>query len=162
MRKHLRIVEDHRADKGLRVANYFIDLIIFYIVYFVIIGILLAISPAFNGFVANMSTITDRLLLIISYVLYSFLIETLTGGQSIGKLITGTKVIMIDGTKPTVGNFFVRNCIRGIIIIDQFSFLGDNGFHDNWSDTRVIKVKNYVAEKQAKDDINSLGAKENF
>ena len=162
MRKHLRIIEDNRASQGIRFANYIVDLVTFYIIYFMITGLLLLISPAFNGWLSNASDMTQRLTGILSYITFSFLIESATGGRSIGKLITGTKVIMIDGTKPTVGNFFLRNIIRGIILVDQLSFFGENGFHDSWSETRVINIKNYESERQAKDDINSLGTKENF
>jgi len=160
MRKYLQIVDRHRASKGARLVNYLIDLIAFYIVFFVLLMILMAISPAYRGWIANSSDIAQRLLGIISYILFSFFMEAVTGGRSLGKLITGTKVIMIDGQKPSVGNYFLRNIIRGIILVDQLSFLGENGFHDNWSSTRVVNIKNYEAERQLKSDINSIGAKE--
>jgi uncharacterized RDD family membrane protein YckC len=160
MRKYLRIVDNHRATKGQRFANYIIDLISFYIIYFMFTGILLIISPAFNHWVSNSSELSQRFVGILSYISYCFLIESITGGRSIGKLITGTKVIMIDGSKPKVGNFFVRNIIRGIILVDQLSFFGENGLHDSWSETRVINIKDYESERQAKDDINLIGTKD--
>ncbi len=43
---------------------------------------------------------------------------------------------------------------------DGISFLGVNGWHDSWSDTRVINIKNYQAEIQAKREIEDLGRKE--
>jgi len=162
MRKHLVIIERHRASKGARLANYLIDLVTFYIAFFVLLMILTLISPAYRGWIANASDIEQRLLGIISYILFTFLVETTTGGRSLGKLITGTKVIMIDGQKPSVGNYFLRNIIRGIILIDQLSFFGENGLHDSWSNTRVINIKNYDAERQLKSDISSIGAKENI
>jgi uncharacterized RDD family membrane protein YckC len=160
MRKYLQIVDRHRASKGARFANYLIDLVAFYIVFFIILMILMPISPAFREWIANTSDIAQRLLGIISYILFSFFMEAITGGRSLGKLITGTKVIMIDGEKPSIGNYFVRNIIRGIILVDQLSFLGENGFHDNWNSTRVVNIKDYEAERQLKSDINSIGAKE--
>ncbi|KFF08818.1 RDD family protein [Chryseobacterium luteum] len=160
MRKYLQIVDRHRASKGTRFANYLIDLVAFYILFFVVLMILMAISPAFRVWLANSSDIAQRLFGIISYILFSFFIEAVTGGRSLGKLITGTRVIMIDGQKPSVGNYFLRNMIRGIILVDQLSFLGENGLHDNWSSTRVVNIKNYDAERQLKSDINSIGAKE--
>ncbi|ALR31243.1 MULTISPECIES: RDD family protein [Chryseobacterium] len=160
MRKYLRIVDNHRATKGQRFGNYIIDLISFYIVYFMFGGILLIISPAFNHWISNSSELSQRLMGILSYISYCFLMESITGGRSIGKLITGTKVIMIDGSKPKIGNFFVRNIIRGIILVDQLSFFGENGLHDSWSETRVINIKNYESEKQVKSEIEGIGAKE--
>ncbi|MBB6372016.1 RDD family protein [Chryseobacterium shigense] len=160
MRKYLQIVDRHRASKGTRFANYLIDLVAFYIFFFVILMIVMTISPAYREWLANSSDLAQRLMGIITYILFSFLMETVTGGRSLGKLITGTRVIMIDGQKPSVGNYFLRNIIRGIILVDQLSFLGENGFHDNWSNTRVINIKDYEAERQLKSDINSIGAKE--
>ncbi|MBW7675953.1 RDD family protein [Chryseobacterium chendengshani] len=160
MRKHLKIVENNKASKGLRFANYFVDLFTFYILFTCAFLMLLTISPAFNSWISNINSITDRLLSIVCYVVYIFIIESVTGGRSLGKLITGTKVIMIDGSKPSVSNFFIRNITRGIILIDQLSFFGETGLHDSWSDTRVISIKNYEAEKQVRTDIEDLGKKE--
>lgn len=160
MRPYLQIVDRHRASKGTRLANYLIDLVAFYIVFFMILTLLMIISPAYRGWVANSSDITQRLMGITSYLLFCFFMETVTGGRSLGKLITGTRVIMTDGHKPSAGNYFLRNIIRGVILIDQLSFLSENGFHDSWSNTRVIKIKDYEAERQLKSDINSIGTKE--
>ncbi|HCA07883.1 RDD family protein [Chryseobacterium sp.] len=159
MRKYLQIIDRNRASKGARFANYMIDLIAFYIVFFVIMLIITLINPAYGRWFANTHDLLQRLIGIISYTLFSFLIEAATGGRSLGKLITGTKVIMTDGEKPSVGDYFLRNIIRGIVLIDQLSFFGENGLHDSWSNTRVINIKNYDAERQLKSDINSIGAK---
>ncbi|EJL73911.1 RDD family protein [Chryseobacterium populi] len=160
MRKHLRIVEDHRAEKGIRLVNYFIDLVVFYIIYFILLTVLYIISPAFNSWISNLNPIADRLMSVTFYIFYIFLTESLMKGRSIGKLITGTKVIMIDGTTPSLPDYFIRNIIRGIILIDQLSFLGETGFHDSWSNTRVIKIKDYENQLKAKNEINSIGTKE--
>jgi hypothetical protein len=55
--------------------------------------------------------------------------------------------------------FFIRNISR-LVPFDILSFLGENGWHDSWSDTRVVNIKNYEAEKQAKSEIESIGTKE--
>ncbi|PIF47355.1 putative RDD family membrane protein YckC [Chryseobacterium sp. 52] len=160
MRKYLQIVDRNRASKGTRFANYLIDLVSFYIIFFVVNTLLMIISPAYRGWIANAHDLIQRLLGIISYIIFCFLMETATGGRSIGKFITGTKVIMTDGQKPSVGDYFLRNIIRAVILIDQLSFLSENGFHDSWSSTRVVSIKNYETERQLKSDINSIGAKE--
>ncbi|MEY8761906.1 RDD family protein [Chryseobacterium tongliaoense] len=160
MRKHLRIVEDHRAEKNIRLANYFIDLVVFYIIYFILLTVLFIVSPAFNSWISNLNPIADRFMSVMFYIFYIFLMESLMKGRSIGKLITGTKVIMIDGTAPSLGDYFIRNIIRGIVLIDQLSFLGETGLHDNWSGTRVIKIRDYENQLKVKNEINSIGAKE--
>lgn len=166
--KYLQIVDRNRASKGARFLNYLIDVVAGYIASLLFIGIVAIIYTFVSGSTllevgTKMKTINplvDRATTLSFYVLFMFLTETLTKGRSIGKLITGTRVIMTDGTKPAVKDYFVRNIIRMLPFIDQLSFLGENGFHDSWSNTRVINIKNYEAERQAKSDIESIGTKE--
>lgn len=171
MRKYLQIVDRHRASQGLRFANYIIDFIfsyIFILIIFGLLGIVYALiadsSVEEIGYkMENINPILDRLLTLSAYLFIMFLTEVITKGRSIGKLITGTKVIMIDGTSPTVGNYFLRNIIRGIPFVDPLSFLADkSGLHDKWSQTCVILKKDYEADLQLKSDINTLGTKENI
>ncbi|WBV58723.1 RDD family protein [Chryseobacterium daecheongense] len=171
MRKYLQIVDRHRASQGLRLANYIIDLIFSYILILILLGVL-GITYAFItgntveeiGYrMENMNPLLDRLITLSAYLLMMFLTELITQGRSLGKLITGTKVVMIDGTSPGAGNYLLRNIIRGIPFVDQLSFLADkSGFHDKWSETCVVVKKNYEAELQLKSDINTLGTKENI
>lgn len=65
----------------------------------------------------------------------------------------------IDGTEPTFNDYLIRNISR-IVPFDTLSFFGENGWHDKWSETRVINMKNYQAEIQAKSEIEDLGKKE--
>lgn len=169
MRKILRIIEDNRASKGVRFANLIIDRIVVYILFFlfgtfsVLMYQLLNIEFFINitDKLSQLSRVEDIVITSLFYFIYLFLMEYFTKGRTVGKYITGTKVLTTEGTIPTLQECFIRNISR-LVPFDAFSFLGGgNGWHDNWSDTRVINIKNYVAEKQAKDDINSLGAKEN-
>lgn len=52
--------------------------------------------------------------------------ETLTKGRSIGKFITGTQVVTLDGETPTANVFLKRSFCR-IIPLNAFSFFGENG-----------------------------------
>lgn len=157
--KHLKIVEANRAEKSQRFGNYFIDLIIFYIVLFFFWTLTSFFAPAFVYYISE-NSLLDRLISVVGYVIFMFIIESATKGRSIGKYITGTKVVMIDGTTPTFSQFFIRNIIRGIILVDQFSFFGDTGFHDQWSKTRVVKVNDYERAIIAKEEIQNIGKKE--
>lgn len=55
-------------------------------------------------------------------VFYFFGFETLTKGRSIGKFITGTKVVTLEGEIPTANVFLKRSFCR-IIPFEAFSFL---------------------------------------
>jgi uncharacterized RDD family membrane protein YckC len=167
MRKYLRVVDQNRATKWQRLANFIIDRIIFSFSFFiigylgVIVDTILGIqyfTELFSNFAA-INRALDILVTAILYFLYTFLLEYFTKGRTIGKYITGTKVITTDGQIPTTYEFFIRNISR-LVPFDILSFLGENGWHDSWSDTRVVNIKNYEAERQAKNEIESIGTKE--
>ena len=167
MRKLLQVVEYNRATKWQRFANLFIDKVIINI-FFVLLGVVGVLIDNLFGFyyftsffdkLSQIGRLADIVLTSFIYFIYTFLMEYFTNGRTIGKYITGTKVIMTDGQKPTGNDFFLRNLYR-LVPFDALSFLGENGWHDNWSDTRVINIKNYEAERQVKSEIESLGTKE--
>ncbi|MCY0978981.1 RDD family protein [Chryseobacterium wangxinyae] len=167
MRKYLQIIDRNRATKWTRVGNNVIDRIVFNLLFFAI-GLLGGIVDSifemyyFTKYfeqLANLGKVADIFITSILFFFYIFILEYLTKGRSIGKFATGTKVIMIDGTAPTAKDYFIRNICR-LVPFDALSFLGENGWHDSWSDTRVINTKNYEAEKQVKIDIENLGSKE--
>jgi len=64
-------------------------------------------------------------------------------GWTVGKLITGTRVIRVDGTKPNIGQIIGRSFAR-FIPFEPFSVLfgrSNSGWHDSLSGTRVVKVR---------------------
>ncbi|MGN7864762.1 RDD family protein [Chryseobacterium sp. 22458] len=167
MRKYLVVVDRNRSSKGTRFANFIIDRFIITLIFFAagFISSLLYELANIDIFVniirklSQVNRITDILITSLVYFIFTFCIEFLTKGRSIGKYITGTKVICIDGTEPTMKDYFIRNISR-IVPFDALSFLGENGWHDSWSETRVVNLKKYIAETQAKSEIDDLGAKE--
>ncbi|MDM1554558.1 MULTISPECIES: RDD family protein [Chryseobacterium] len=163
MKRILNVVEYNKASLWIRLANNFIDLIIIYIAnYFlsVICHFLYKVtSIEFFYFYNNGSFLWKLFIGNFNYILYYFLMENYLDGRTISKYITGTKVISTDGTHPTTQQIIYRTLSR-VIPFDGLSFLGVNGWHDSWSDTRVINLKNYMAEIQAKSEIDSLGKKE--
>lgn len=128
-----------RASAGKRFLNYIIDLAAFYIIF---IGIVVAVSIISPGLFDNMNNLLDRLITLICYGLIMGLIEAAANGKSLGKLITRTKAVNIDGTEIDFQKAFVRNIIRSIPF-NALSALGtpSNPWHDKWSDTIVIDEK---------------------
>jgi len=64
-----------------------------------------------------------------------------TFGRTVGKLVTGTRVIHVNGGSASFGQILKRTAIR-FIPFEAFSFLGStHGWHDRWSDTRVIRTR---------------------
>ncbi|AZA90866.1 RDD family [Chryseobacterium nakagawai] len=163
MKRILNIVEYNKASLWIRLANNFIDVIIIYIINYllsIICNFLYKItSIEFFYFYSNGSILWSFFIGNFNYCLYYFLMENYFDGKTVSKYITGTKVISTDGTKPTTQQITYRTLSR-IVPFDGLSFLGINGWHDSWSDTRVINLKNYMSEIQAKSEIDSLGEKE--
>lgn len=167
MRKYLVVVDRNKSTKLIRLAHYLIDKIVVYFIIFAF-GVMSSLLFRLTGndffleIVQKMATVgrvTDILITSSIYFVYIFFIEYITKGRSLGKYITGSKVIGIDGNEPTFKDYFIRNICR-FVPLDILSFLGENGWHDTWSETRVINIKNYNAEKQAKSEIDDLGKKE--
>ena len=46
-------------------------------------------------------------------------------GKTVGKLITGTKVVSETGGRPSIGQFLGRSFVR-LVPFEAFSFLGDS------------------------------------
>lgn len=78
--------------------------------------------------------------MILLYYLYYFILE-LTIGQTIGKMITKTKVVNTDNReKPNSTRIFTRTISR-LIPIDFLSYLfSSNGIHDILSKTELKKI----------------------
>ena len=73
---------------------------------------------------------------LICLVLY-FVSELYTG-KTLGKLITGTKVISTEDDKPTGQEILYRTLSR-IVPFEPFSmFFSNTTWHDDWSDTVVV------------------------
>lgn len=69
-------------------------------------------------------------------------IEIIFKGRSIGKLITGTKVIRENGENISAKDAMMRGFSR-MVPFEAFSGLGVRPWHDTWTDTRVVKIRRY-------------------
>ncbi|KAF2515808.1 RDD family protein [Flavobacterium salilacus subsp. salilacus] len=159
------VEDDMLAPAGKRFANYLIDFAAQYLVG-LLIGLfasLIYLLFGMNGFVtwiSEMNPIQELLLSIGIQILYYGIFET-TSSRTLGKLITGTKVVCYDGTKPDAGTIGIRTLCR-FIPFEVFSFLGTNarGWHDSLSKTYVVDVKKYEAAVELKKSFNEIGNEE--
>jgi uncharacterized RDD family membrane protein YckC len=63
-------------------------------------------------------------------------------GRSLGKLVTRTRVVTVDGGTPTFLQILGRTVSRWVPF-EAFSFFGGPpvvGWHDSWSNTRVVRI----------------------
>lgn len=57
-----------------------------------------------------------------------------------GKMLTGTRVMTLDGDDPSAGQVLGRTLVR-LVPFEAFSFFGglNAGWHDRWSGTCVVR-----------------------
>lgn len=132
------------ASKGLRFANYFLDLvaaILLGIVLFVILLFLFPETAILDGWLmSDDNPLSDYILNAILILIYYPMTEGLLKGKSLAKFITKTRAVQQDGNYVTMKDVFLRTLTR-LVPFEHFSFLGDKsrGWHDKWTDTKVIK-----------------------
>lgn len=126
------------VSHGKRLANFFIDRIVFTIIS-VVIMIFIMDDSYWDADVHIMDYVIEYSIFVLGYIF----LEASTG-QTIGKMITGNIVVTEDGLKPSFGQILGRSFAR-IVPFEPFSFLGNDasGWHDKWSNTKVILKSEY-------------------
>ncbi len=131
-----------QASAGKRFANYLIDVVCWMavifvgsIVYYSIVGI----DQSGDG---GSKDLMLQLIGTVSYIVLMALIEGLTRGKSLGKLITGTRVVNGDGSRISFKTALLRSLSR-IVPFEPFSALGSPSYpwHDKWTHTYVVDEK---------------------
>jgi uncharacterized RDD family membrane protein YckC len=96
-------------------------------------------TPIYAQDLANLRLMVFFFGLFVGYTYY-FLLEAVCQ-KTIAKMFTGTKVVNMDGSRPSIGQFAGRAAAR-FIPFEAFSFLGSQeprGWHDALTRTRVIR-----------------------
>jgi uncharacterized RDD family membrane protein YckC len=123
------------VEGGERFAHFFIDLIMFSLLSIPLEFILAFIDyiPQTIGASIFMSFFPSYLL----YALYYFIFESLMQSTP-GKILTKSLVINEYGEKPTRKELVVRSLVR-LVPFEALSCLSEQGWHDRWSNTWVVK-----------------------
>ncbi len=136
------------ATKNQRLANYLIDIFIFYLLINVFgkeIGYGIGYFLGSIGLAELTKHLGQYSLGFILAVIYFS--QEIFGGRTIGKIITRTKAVKEDGTNLNIWNVLTRAMCR-CIPFEPFSFLsGDEtprGWHDRITGTKVIRVTKSV------------------
>lgn len=121
----------HPAGVMPRLLAFLFDLLVYTVVYTILMVVIeIAVSYGLAG---------QWLILLISFAFYwSFMVfwEMLLKGRSLGKLIVGLQVVMVDGSPVTLGASVLRNLVRaadslfavGLVVPmlnERFQRLGD-------------------------------------
>jgi len=158
----ITIGKDLLVDWPLRMVNLLIDVFAIYAFAFIllIIATLIALvwSDAMSVWLTGM---TDTGYNILGAVIMSayYIITELTMQRTLGKYITGTMVVMEDGSKPQARAIVIRTLCR-FLPFEVFSFFRSypRGWHDNSSGTYVVKAKKYKEAIQLQNAFSEIGA----
>jgi len=141
-----RVNYNVNAGNWRRFFNYIVDLISFYVFIIVLsfifglIFMILDVNFDETASVIDKSPLSYVISFVLATIFYTFM-EYLTKGRSVGKFLTKTKVVNVDGSLPTLKSFFIRSLCR-FIPFEPFSFFSSKGYgwHDDYSGTRVVKI----------------------
>jgi uncharacterized RDD family membrane protein YckC len=127
------------AGNGARFLNYFFDWLFTTLLGGIVGGVL-----GYAGYeerLTRMNWFEQQFLGYLIYAAYYFALE-LSFGWTLGKLITGTRVVDARGARPSSGKLLGRSFAR-VVPFEPLSFLGSTGigWHDRWSGTRVISLR---------------------
>lgn len=126
------------ATRGRRMTTWILDVVFIYLVAF--FG---GIQLAMLGLQELVQGVPDIILGYIIALLF-YIPQELSGGQTLGKMITKTKAVSEDGQPMSFGQVVGRSFCR-LIPFDAFSYLGGDGqprgWHDRFSKTVVVSVR---------------------
>jgi uncharacterized RDD family membrane protein YckC len=123
-----------KASKGKRFVNFLTDYIIA-----TAIAVLLFILTDVLGLYFVSNGLIGNLFVLFLFALYYLICEGLLKGKTLGKYITKTRAVNVDGSTMEMSTVVKRSFSR-MVPFEQFSFFGSEptGWHDRWSDTMVI------------------------
>lgn len=152
-------IEYELAPLRDRFFAFFIDLIVYYIAYFIFwMAVLSIIAP----FVDQWGITFVSMTMVVGLIFYHFFFELLARGRSLGKMAMNTRVVRMDGKEPGLGEHLMRSIF---LILDFFLSIGVLGgvligstyssqrLGDLAANTVVIRMKSQL-HFQLKDILN--------
>jgi len=138
-----RYVDVPFVDGWARFGHFLLDRV-FYFIFSFLVGGVIGVSLGLLGYIDFLQSDSfETMLNILGYFiiqpLFYFIFE-LSMQSSPAKLILGRVVVNEYGEKPTAGQILGRSFARAVPF-EAFSCLGHTGWHDNWSNTYVIRKK---------------------
>jgi uncharacterized RDD family membrane protein YckC len=129
------------ANRGRRFLNFLVDYFGF-ILFSMVVGALVGVVyPSAIYALQDAGTLVNYVVGIPLMTLY-YLSQEALFGRTLGKLVTGTRVVTAEGGTPGIGQLLGRTFAR-FIPFEPFSFFGRDavGWHDSLSNTRVIRTR---------------------
>ena len=103
-------IEQTPAKSSLRFWGFFIDLLMeiayIYAAFF--------LTDSLN---INMDASSVLLFVVLPVLIYQPVCEVVSGGQTLGKFLLNTRVVRVDGSSPSVGDFLLRWLLFSVDIL---------------------------------------------
>ena len=141
-------IEYTEATHAQRLTNYIIDVLLMrygitWLTTFLLMRFLITASPetAEDWFADEPLLFVSYLIAILNHIVYYSFCEKVFRGLTLGKLVTGTRVIREDGEELTFKDAFLRSLCR-LVPFEAFSIWSEKGlWHDVWTKTKVIQTR---------------------
>lgn len=131
------------ASRWQRFFNFIADFLTFVFIFMPILESLIRSDIAVSILQPLEEMAGERFALYTVCAVFQFIYYSAFEGflqASPGKLLTETRVVSDSGQKPAMRSIFLRTIVR-FVPFEAFSMLFGRGWHDNWSDTYVVKEK---------------------
>ncbi|MGY3795712.1 RDD family protein [Aquimarina sp. 433] len=130
-------VNSNVVGSEIRFVNFLIDFIVWLVLAFMISSVIgFFIQPTNQGIIS----LIGYILIFGTFIAYYAIME-IKFQKTIGKFVTKTKVVKINGEKPTDSDIIARTFCRFIPFDRISSLFVKNGIHDYLSKTTVVKDK---------------------
>lgn len=125
------------ANRDLRILNQITDFVAIFVIWIIVsFATIFFFGNVTIGFLGFLSIV--YIFFPFIFWLYYFLFEYCFC-KTIGKFITKTKVVTVNGDRPTLRHVLARTLLRSFPF-EYLSYLDSlNGIHDQWSGTMVIR-----------------------
>jgi len=137
-KEQIKKVDSNVVNSGTRFLNLIIDSIAWYIliiIVFLIVGLFIPTNASASDFFV---VIFNLILIFGTFFAYHSIME-IKFQKTLGKFVTKTRVVKLNGEKPEKSDIISRTFCR-LIPFDRISFLFmKNGIHDYLSKTKVVK-----------------------
>jgi uncharacterized RDD family membrane protein YckC len=158
-------IDQTPASIGARILARFIDLLLI-IIYFYAVAMIAAWSQEYDLYIPEDVLITVIVIILLPVFFYTLLWETFNQGQTPGKKLLGIRVVMKDGSVPSLGAYLLR-WLMMMVDLYIFPFIGVLAIlltknHQRVGDLAagaiVIKEKNYRRINVTLDEFHYLSA----
>lgn len=134
-KENIQKVESNKASKSDRAIHFIVDRIVMFILY---VPFNIIITP-FVGFVPEDLAGLFFIIYALVFHVFAYAVQEYYFGKTVGKFLTKTKVVKNNGDKISFRDALNRSACR-FIPFNWLSFLlGENGWHDALSETKVIR-----------------------